>query len=121
VDLLRAFEEKYEFTYGRDTAYRDAGIELTTLRVVGRVPTGRYGQSSNGAVHTGAPEPYLWRRAYFRAAGGFVETPCFRGEDLRTGHSFAGPAIIERMGDTVVIPTGTTASVDHVGNLILRV
>jgi N-methylhydantoinase A len=120
-DLLRAFEQKYEFVYGRDTAYREAGIELTTLRVVGRVATGRYEQSSNGLVHESELKPYLSRPAYFRGAGGFIETPRFRGEDLCTGHTLVGPAIVERMGDTVVIPTGTTASVDHVGNLVLRV
>jgi len=43
----------------------------------------------------------------------------FRGDRLRPGHLLRGPALVERMGDTVVIPPGHRGRVDGFGNLWL--
>jgi N-methylhydantoinase A/oxoprolinase/acetone carboxylase beta subunit len=37
----------------------------------------------------------------------------FEGGALDSGHVVEGPALIERMGDTVVVPPGYTATVDR--------
>lgn len=118
--LIRAFEEKYEFTYGKDTAYRDAGIELINFRVVGTAQTGRPALVALDDQATGTPPPYARRPAYFRSSGGFVPTAVYRGDALRPGHRLPGPAIVERMGDTIVIPPHMTGIVDRYGNVILE-
>ena len=43
----------------------------------------------------------------------------FRSQ-LRAGHVLSGPAIVEVPTTTVVIPGGTTGTVDRLGNLTIR-
>jgi len=51
------------------------------------------------------------------APGGFVDTPVLDGAALRAGERLAGPAIVQRMGDSVVIPPAFTATVDRFGTI----
>ena len=47
-------------------------------------------------------------------------TAVYDYRELRAGHRIAGPAIVEVPTTTVVIPGGTTATVDALGSLIIR-
>jgi N-methylhydantoinase A len=51
---------------------------------------------------------------------GFAGTPVYDYRQLRAGHLLTGPAIVEVPTTTVVIPGGTAASVDALGNLTIR-
>ncbi|MGH2611108.1 MAG: hypothetical protein ACRDHF_18655, partial [Tepidiformaceae bacterium] len=44
----------------------------------------------------------------------------YAGERVGPGASLDGPAIIQRMGDTVVIPPGAEARMDSRRNLIIE-
>ena len=59
--------------------------------------------------------------ASFWVDGGIatVETPRYERNRLAPGHIIAGPAIIEQMDTTTVIPPGFSATVDPSGNLII--
>ena len=59
------------------------------------------------------------RRAYFEQLG-FVTTPVYDGRLIDNGHSVNGPAIIERMGDSVVVPPGMIAAMDEYRSLLLQ-
>ena len=118
--LIIAFKEKYEFTYGKNTAFSGTNVELTTFRVVGRVPVSRFTSLGENVRATGRPPCYGQRPAYFQSEKRFVLTDRFHGEALRPGHVIEGPAIIDRMGDTIVIPPQVTGSVDRHGNVVLR-
>jgi N-methylhydantoinase A len=50
----------------------------------------------------------------------FVPTPIYARERLRPGNRFTGPAIVEQMDATTLVPPGTTARVDAWLNLILE-
>jgi len=50
----------------------------------------------------------------------FVSTPIYARERLRPGNHFAGPAIVEQMDATTLVPPGMTARVDAYLNLILE-
>jgi len=52
------------------------------------------------------------RNAHFEAVG-FTATQVYDGDSLRAGNAVAGPAVIERMGDSVVVPPDYTAFVDR--------
>ena len=52
------------------------------------------------------------RRAYFEPLG-FIDAAVYTGGALRAGNVVGGPAIIERMGDSVVVPPGYEACVDR--------
>jgi N-methylhydantoinase A/oxoprolinase/acetone carboxylase beta subunit len=52
------------------------------------------------------------RSAYFEPVG-FTATRVYDGDALRAGNEIDGPAIIERMGDSVVVPPEFRAQVDR--------
>jgi N-methylhydantoinase A len=117
--LCAAFVEKYELTYGRNSAYVAAGMEMVTFRAIGTLPLERprldaVGEGGGVSSVIGA------REAWFAEAGGFTPTEVHAGHRLSPGQTLAGPSIIQRMGDTVVIPPGWHATVDGRGSLVLR-
>jgi N-methylhydantoinase A len=61
------------------------------------------------------------REVWFPEAGDFVPTPIYSRDALLPGNRFAGPAIVEQMDTTTVVPPGMTARVDPYLNLILEV
>jgi N-methylhydantoinase A len=61
------------------------------------------------------------RPAYFREAGGFVETPVHARAGLAPGARVPGPALIEENESTVVVGPSATVWVDEHGNLVMRV
>ena len=63
--------------------------------------------------------PTASRRAYFDNPGGFVECPIYQRLDLRPGDALEGPAIVEQMDATTVVPPRFRAAVDRHLNLYL--
>jgi N-methylhydantoinase A len=59
------------------------------------------------------------RRALLDLAAGWQDVAVYAYDALGSGHTFAGPAIVEAPTTTVVVPDGATASIDRVGNLVL--
>jgi N-methylhydantoinase B/oxoprolinase/acetone carboxylase alpha subunit len=120
-DLVARFTARYEATYGAGSAYPDAGVEIVTFRLkatvatsVGSLPGGRAAAGDASAARTGS------RDAYFDGHG-LVATAVYDGERLGVGHRVAGPAVVERYGDTVLIPPGFDAEVDPHGSLFVSV
>jgi N-methylhydantoinase A len=98
----------------------DKEIELVTFRVRARLAGG--GREFGGAApggRAGALRPIATRSVYFGEAG-FVACPIFERDGLREGDRLAGPAIVEQMDCTTVVPPGFTARVDAFLNLLLR-
>ena len=60
------------------------------------------------------------RPVWLAEAREFVATPIYARDALRPGNHFAGPAIVEQMDATTLVPPGTTARVDAYLNLILE-
>ena len=117
--ILGGFVEKYEQTYGKNSAFAAAGIEMVTFRSTGTVRLDRPPLEAP-ATDAGASSRLGSRKAYFGAAGDFLETDVHAGARVVPGASFVGPVIIQRMGDTVVIPPGATARMDRWRNLIVE-
>ena len=62
----------------------------------------------------------LRRPVWLAEAVGVVDTPIYVREQLRPGNRFAGPAIVEQMDATTLVPPGMTARVDAYLNLIME-
>ena len=60
------------------------------------------------------------RDVWLAEAGGFVACPVYDRTRLEAGNRIAGPAIVEQMDATTVVPPGMTARVDTYANLILE-
>ncbi len=116
-DLIEAFHRSHEHEYNfrRDDA--PVGVFRLNLKAIGTVPKAEL------AAHapTGAtPQPTTRRPVWFDA-GAAVDTPVYERADLPAGFSLEGPAVVEQVDSTVVIPPGATASVDKYLNIIIRV
>jgi N-methylhydantoinase A len=59
------------------------------------------------------------RRVYF-AGVGWKDCPCIDRDQLGVEAVVVGPAIVEQLDTTTVVPPGRRATVDRVGNLVLR-
>ncbi len=120
-DIGDRFEGRYTELYGRGSAYREAGKEMVTFRVDGRVETRKpeLHAKTDRDRSAGSVAPHGTREAYFKG-GGFISTEIYRFEGLRSGDSLSGPAIIEAPSTNVVIPPDVEASIDDYRNVRLR-
>jgi len=112
--LLAAFQDKHRQTYGH--ASTTDAVQLVNLRLtaVGKIPGVSLAQSmSDSPGHT---KP----RAVWFPATGFVTTPVHWRPSLKPGGKIEGPAIIEALDSTAVLPPGWRATVDDRGYIRMR-
>ena len=60
------------------------------------------------------------RDVWLRETGGFVSCPLYDRERLAAGNRIEGPAIVEQMDSTTLVPPGAAATVDPYANLIME-
>jgi N-methylhydantoinase A len=111
------FIESYEGRFGEGSAFKAAGVELTTFRVVARSATQR--PQLRAAGRDGATAPPSTTRKIF-ANGAWSEATVLRGESLAPGDAISGLAVIEMKDTTIVIGSNQHATVDEVGNVVIR-
>jgi N-methylhydantoinase A len=116
--VTRDFIEKYEATYGRDSAYTAVGMEYVTFRVIGTYDMERPVLDA-AATKDMAPTSFTGRQPAYFAPDGHVETEFHAGWHLIPGQVLVGPAVVQRSGDTVVLPPHTRAEVDRHGGLTI--
>jgi N-methylhydantoinase A len=117
--LKHAFLTEHERVYGYAT--EDEAIQIVNIRLAALgepepldLPVlPRAAGPDAGAART------TERNVYFQEVGGFVPTPIYRRERLRSGHHIAGPAVVEQMDCTTVILPGQRAVVDDRANLLI--
>ena len=61
------------------------------------------------------------RKAYFGDSGGWLDTSIYDGRRLKAGNQMEGPAIIEEVTTTIVIPPSDSAWIDRLGNVVIEV
>ncbi|MGE0626589.1 MAG: hydantoinase/oxoprolinase family protein [Hyphomicrobiaceae bacterium] len=119
--LVREFEAQYAALYGSNAGFEAAGIEIVKLSVEGRGRT-VLPQLARETL-SASPDPSAAlkhrRQVCFVEIGEPVETPVYDGSLLRPGMSIEGPAVIDRMGDSIVLPDFATASVDAYANVVI--
>jgi N-methylhydantoinase A len=119
-EIKRRFEEKYQSLYGPGTIFRQARIEVVTLRadIIGGTS-----KPSLAQVPEGGPAPAAaWqcqRPVYFPESGGFITTQVYDGDRLLAGNLVDGPAVVQYRGTTAIIHPGQQARVDGYRNLIV--
>ncbi len=117
AQIVESFHRLHETHYSVRSA-NDA-VEFTewNLRAVGRMPATTISETArSGHVAT-----VRYRRAWFREAGGAVETPVHAVADLPAGQRIGGPALIEDRLTTIVVPPGASATVTAYGNIMITI
>ena len=110
--LVDRFTDRYEQVYGAGAVLRGGGVEIDLHRVIGTRLMPALPPLVREAGGPDASAAHRRRRLCHFEPDGFVTTDIFDGGALRPGNVIAGPAIVERMGDSVVIPPEYGARVD---------
>ena len=117
--LMVNFEEAYERIYGKGTAYRKAGVEVSNFIVTATTKTYKPKLKEDEWEGEDPERARVGeRQVYFEE---FIQTPVFSMELLRPGNRIAGPAIVESPATTLLLHPRQTARVDRSRNLILQV
>lgn len=112
-DLAAAFHLRHEQTYGH--ANRSEHVQLVNLRLtaLGRLPDLMLTQRADPA------SARQRRRDVWFGETGFAPTPVHWRDGLVPGTKIGGPAIIEAMDSTTVVPPGWEARIDELGYIRL--
>jgi N-methylhydantoinase A len=113
--VAKAFHTLHEreYNFRRDGAPVD--LYRLNLRAVGMVPKAALAEHASGGV---LPAPREHRPVWFGAKP--FDTPIYWRPDLPAGVSFSGPAVVEQLDSTTVVPPGARAEVDRYLNIVMR-
>ncbi len=116
--LRGRFERMHHQFYGRtspDRAVQITAIATTHALAPGAAPAFQAAAGGTlAAARRGCRPVYDWRRRRF------VDTPVYDRATLPTGMRLPGPAVIEQMDTTTLVPDGTVASMAPSGALLIR-
>lgn len=118
--LVSDFEALYERKYGKGSAYREAGIEMTMFRLTARglMERPEIQAMSLDGVDAGAAK--IGRREIFvDARNGFAPADIYDFERLRPGNVLMGPAVIHTPITTIVLQERQRGSVDVYRNVFI--
>jgi N-methylhydantoinase A len=115
VETFHAEHER-EHNYRRD----DAPVEIYRLNVqaVGVTPKPEF---TRYALNGSRPQPVTTRQVLFDEQDQWLETPIFQRHSLDAGTTLEGPAIVEQLDTTVLIPPGIRAQVDEWLNIRMHI
>ncbi|WP_026198005.1 hydantoinase/oxoprolinase family protein [Sciscionella marina] len=123
VGALDAAVERFHEEHEREYSFRrdDTPVELYQLLLcaTGTTPKPRFPRSE--VTEQQPPEPRMYRSTYFEENGSRVRTPVYDRAELRAGTRILGPAVIEQLDSTTVVPPGTPATIDEWLNIRIHV
>jgi N-methylhydantoinase A len=115
--LKEAFERAYREKFALMPP--NVPVEFINIRVAVRAPVSgadvRAGRLTAGAGNVVKGS----RPAYFPERGGWTETTVYDRARLAPGFEFAGPAVVEEEGSTLVVGPSATVRVAVSGNLVM--
>ncbi|MCY4461596.1 MAG: hydantoinase/oxoprolinase family protein [Albidovulum sp.] len=114
---IKAIESGFHETYEREYTYRlDAPVEMVGIHLVASAEAGRFTIAERPGGTADARAAIKSERDVDYALEGVHRATVYDGTVLEPGMAFAGPAIIEDPGMTVVIHPGNKVNVDGFGN-----
>ena len=113
--LIEAFHHRHKDYYGYDM--RGQPVEIVNLRLVVTASRRALPHESMNSVRGDAKHALIEKRSVWFAQTGFVATPVYDRDRLPAGCRITGPAIVEQMDTTTVVPPGTVLKTDKLGYL----
>ncbi len=111
------FERRYKALHGRLAA--NVAMEAVNWRLRVLLAAQKLAPRAIAAGSKKPPAKKEIRKAYFGALG-FRKTEVFDRESLRRLHKVAGPAIVDEIDTSIVIPPGWKATVDKYASLVIE-
>jgi N-methylhydantoinase A len=119
-EIRRLFSREHNRLYGYDLYAEGTQVELVNIRLstIGLVqkpalPVEPFAGADARAARKGRRPMYLGTREEF------FDVDVYDGDRLRHGNALEGPALIETVNTTVVVPEGFHLSIDAVGTCVL--
>jgi N-methylhydantoinase A len=115
-----AVREHFHASYEREYTYRLAApVELVCFHLVAIAEVDKLTPRRRTASGRALKEAAKGGREVDYAEAGVHTAAIYDGDLLEPGMAFAGPAVIEEAGTTVVVPPGERCRVDEFGNYLL--
>ena len=117
--LSERFHVAHDVAYG--FASPEEPIELVSLRAIatGKLDKPAVTRIDSAQTPGTSPTPAITRDVLFDTER--VAAPVYRRPALAAGHELDGPAIVEQLDTTVVIPPGDKGVVDPFGNIVIDI
>jgi N-methylhydantoinase A len=120
TQLVADFEAQYERKYGKGSAFREAGIEMTNLRLTARGLINRPRMRPQALGKTDSAHAKIGRRLIFvEAKNGMAEADIFDFEKLTPGNVVNGPAVIHTPITTIVLQATQRGTMDGYRNVLV--
>jgi len=114
---IKAINERFHTDYEREYTYRlTAPVELVCYHLIALAEVDKLRPEKAIATGRALADAVKGRRQVDFVEAGVHSATVYDGDRLEPGMSFAGPAIIEESGTTVVVPPGLSCHLDDYGN-----
>lgn len=118
-EMKRRFHEEHERTYG----YRNEGLNIQMvnyrLHAIGEIQKPVLRKEKFVKDIQKLPDPKEMRMVLYEGAAERMNTPVYNRDEMVPGIELSGPAIIEEMDSTTVIPPRWIARIDEYNNIRL--
>jgi N-methylhydantoinase A len=115
---LAEIEAAFHETYEREYTYRlEAPVEMVGIHLVASAEVGKLTMRKRETTGAPAEAALKGHRDVDYALEGVHKAAIYDGTKLEPGMSFAGPAIVEDPGTTVVVHPGNRVEIDGYGNI----
>jgi N-methylhydantoinase A len=118
--LGETFEAAYASLYGKDAGFREAGMQIITYRMRARARLPIHPELPRLERSGSRAKPRSTRRAFLDVRRGWQDTAVYDYRDLGRDDKLVGPAVVETPTTTVALPEGCTATLDQLGNMVIR-
>ncbi|MEM9429344.1 MAG: hydantoinase/oxoprolinase family protein [Pseudomonadota bacterium] len=115
-DLVASFHSQHEREYNFRREEAPVSIFRVGVKATGVVPKA---ELPSYEVRPQTPEAQGQREVWF--GGAPLTASVYERSELGAGAAFTGPAIVEQLDSTVVVPPGAVATVDTYLNIVIKV
>jgi N-methylhydantoinase A len=116
-DVFERFHQQHDAFYGYSIPGEIMELVHFNVSVIGQVPKVTLPELSSSSANGSGPGAH--RRVHFEGAG-FIDCPIYLREALAAGTVIRGPAVIDDVDSTVILPAEKRLSVTEQGLLIIE-
>lgn len=118
AEAIETFHEQHEREFAFSQKDQPVEIYQLHLTATGKTPKPSFKPAVELNADPGVPREV---RPVFFGELGWLDTPVYERESVPAGAMFSGPAIIDQIDSTTVVPPDTTAVVDEWMNILIHV